>query len=1161
MQNLSSTNSMQLNNPLHKVCSVADVCLYNIVVKDLLLDTRKAISSANLYNTKDYLKEWRRRQLPSKSTSAQNIRAKTNKILQLQNKIRKNMYKEFFKSKNITAQCLNTLKEVQSEEDFWFKVDKKSEVMQAKSHSTLTLAESRLKLIKTRLRKNENTKSNVETFKDLTQAYADIVNRVAVKKSISSIDFSLKKNNEAKTVRPKSAPVKETLKEYPSNIATVSTLQIDFSNHNILMENKINSLNSLVNTRSKLMASKRIYNAENMFKPYFNYDETKPYDDQKFTPFSSLKYKNQRQKTEKKVNENTYNNEEKDLEPSVHNAFELPQIKKKRPSELNGVYYKMQGVSQVRKNRKSERSKNEASEIMKPGKKLLVKPKMKRIENLLSTPKSEEATEYSQSNERSQQNSRESTITYLGDVLPANREAHADENISFVDVNTPSTPDLRSKKQTEDFVMIGKHQETNNNKKNSKYKKFSLIQPESNVNNVQQNSKKQLNSKTTRGFGFSDVVNKSFKALIKGKSPQQEFQTQTEFFLKQRQVLTKKSSYFLEELDNIVTNHVDTATIKRVSLFDGLEKQSIHNDLNHHLFKGSNISSKGSEISMDADKRKEVTTSSSKKKLNDFNGKFKKRAGEESLDSLISEKEARVPQMNSEHSISRTLLAKNSRNNILKVNTSTHKVISSNKNLGRSEAAKTSESDGTNINYVKSSNESENDDHNSLCVDTRERDVVLIDRSVLSVVPSVNQNKRPSLHRQDAICIENEYDECEEPFKRVEKDIETEKTSLKSKVFSDEAAYRISHLYNEIHSQSDDLEFNENHDVFFENPELTKMLEDAEIWGFVPPEKERKMKSKKRVAKKPKKTKKTIKPKQPPYLLYEYLPKTSDFKNFEIVPPVFETKRSYDIDTSHMTAKVHRFQPENNEIGAHNLTTYSELAKNIKSFNEENQKLKSNQPCLNGRLAFSKNICRFDLPQIIYKLQEMSPMDYLKSHCHVVPRRKNLYLASFERQILRRTFDISRHVKTSKNMKTSRLGFSSGSAASSLGVLRNLEISAEDDDLLYNSKIRMKDLNKLLTFKETIEGIIDVHMEGISSQQLQHTLNLLHIGPNSLIDADVFCSLCALSERIFYSKYSSETTDVNGKKPYVESADFYNLVSQMYKLKIHPGINELFNML
>lgn len=44
MESLSSTSSMQLYNPLHKVCSVTDICLSNIVVKDLLLDTRKAIS-------------------------------------------------------------------------------------------------------------------------------------------------------------------------------------------------------------------------------------------------------------------------------------------------------------------------------------------------------------------------------------------------------------------------------------------------------------------------------------------------------------------------------------------------------------------------------------------------------------------------------------------------------------------------------------------------------------------------------------------------------------------------------------------------------------------------------------------------------------------------------------------------------------------------------------------------------------------------------------------------------------------------------------------------------------------------------------------------------------------------------------------------------------
>jgi len=256
--------------------------------------------------------------------------------------------------------------------------------------------------------------------------------------------------------------------------------------------------------------------------------------------------------------------------------------------------------------------------------------------------------------------------------------------------------------------------------------------------------------------------------------------------------------------------------------------------------------------------------------------------------------------------------------------------------------AKNSEADKTNIHYFKNSHESENDDHNSFCVDSREHDVVLTDRSLLSTVPSVNQNKRvliKSLCQQDAICIDNEYDEHEEPFKRVEIDKETEKTSLKSKVFSDEASYRISQLYNEIPSQSDELEFNENNDIYFENPELIKMLDDAEIWGFVSPEKEKKLKIKKRVAKQHKTTKKTIKPKQPPNLLSEYLPKISDLKNVEIVPPVFETKRSYDIDTSHMTVKVHRLQPENNEIRADNQTTYCELAKNIKEFNKQNQKV------------------------------------------------------------------------------------------------------------------------------------------------------------------------------------------------------------------------------
>jgi len=526
--------------------------------------------------------------------------------------------------------------------------------------------------------------------------------------------------------------------------------------------------------------------------------------------------------------------------------------------------------------------------------------------------------------------------------------------------------------------------------------------------------------------------------------------------------------------------------------------------------------------------------------------------------------------------ISKTLLAKqktskvseslqqnkNHPNKTVKKGASKHRVISYNDKVESTEVAGDVEVDTTDIHYVKSNNE-ESDDQLPFCVDCKERDVVILDRSVLSGLPN-NQSAKISLSRQDAFDINDDYDVQigQESFNKANEDIESEKISFKSKVNSDEAMCRISQLYTAISSQSDQLEFDEDPEVKFFNPELAKMLEEAEIWGFVSPEKERKVKNKKRVSKKTKtKKRRTVAPKQPPYLLSEYFQKTSNLKKIEIVPPLFKTERSYDIDTTHMTAKVYRLQPENEKIEAKNKTMYSELAKSINKFDEKNQKMKKKQSCLNGRLAFSKNICRFDLPQIIYELEEMSPMDYLRNHCHVVSRRKNLYLAAFQRQILRRTFDISRHITASKNTNINRLGFSSGSAASPLGILRNVEINAEDDDLLYNSKTRMKDFKKLLTFKETMQGIIDIHMEGITSKQLQHTLNLLHIGHNSLIDANVFCSLCALTERFFYSKYSLETTDITNKKPYVESADFYNLLSQMYKLKIHPGINKLFDMI
>merc|ERR1712202_45954 len=77
------------------------------------------------------------------------------------------------------------------------------------------------------------------------------------------------------------------------------------------------------------------------------------------------------------------NDDVQKLEPSVHNVLELPNIKKKSSPELHGVYYKMQGYSQTRKYKKKNNSpKVNVVEIMKSGRRILLKPKKERVEDL-----------------------------------------------------------------------------------------------------------------------------------------------------------------------------------------------------------------------------------------------------------------------------------------------------------------------------------------------------------------------------------------------------------------------------------------------------------------------------------------------------------------------------------------------------------------------------------------------------------------------------------------------------------------------------------------------------------------------------------------------------------------------------------------------------------
>lgn len=50
-----------------------------------------------------------------------------------------------------------------------------------------------------------------------------------------------------------------------------------------------------------------------------------------------------------------------------------------------------------------------------------------------------------------------------------------------------------------------------------------------------------------------------------------------------------------------------------------------------------------------------------------------------------------------------------------------------------------------------------------------------------------------------------------------------------------------------------------------------------------------------------------------------------------------------------------------------------------------------------GRLALSKNVCRFELPIDMKQFEMMTPSTYLEKYCKVNDRRKNLYKRIFDK--------------------------------------------------------------------------------------------------------------------------------------------------------------------
>nr|CAB3263008.1 uncharacterized protein LOC100186521 [Phallusia mammillata] len=181
-----------------------------------------------------------------------------------------------------------------------------------------------------------------------------------------------------------------------------------------------------------------------------------------------------------------------------------------------------------------------------------------------------------------------------------------------------------------------------------------------------------------------------------------------------------------------------------------------------------------------------------------------------------------------------------------------------------------------------------------------------------------------------------------------------------------------------------------------------------------------------------------------------------------------------------------------------------------------------NQPWLFGRMALSKQICRFWLPMDLRDLEGINPSQYLSQYCSVCKRRVKFYSQAFDRQLSRR-----------------------------------------------KSKDTSPETKSTLDIKESEKAILDVHAGCINSEQLAYLCDLVCLskkdGPQSVsrLNCKLFCSICALTERLFYSNFVTEDAieSDNSQRQRIEAADFDGLEWRLRNVKVTPELHRLLFLL
>ncbi|XP_056021303.1 uncharacterized protein LOC125675297 isoform X18 [Ostrea edulis] len=156
-----------------------------------------------------------------------------------------------------------------------------------------------------------------------------------------------------------------------------------------------------------------------------------------------------------------------------------------------------------------------------------------------------------------------------------------------------------------------------------------------------------------------------------------------------------------------------------------------------------------------------------------------------------------------------------------------------------------------------------------------------------------------------------------------------------------------------------------------------------------------------------------------------------------------------------------------------------------------------------GRLALSQQSSRFTLPIDMARLEQMSPLDYVKNFCVIKRRRKKLYQDIY---------------------------------------MKHREKSA--------GAIPFKDLEKAMTM---------VLVNTITSDDYKRIVELLDITETTKVDQDAFSAMAALAERLMCSTHvSQEQVDQpDYQKEKIECADFSALKWKLTGVEVNPKIERI----